>query len=140
MIGSSMPYNLEQLNVRIGRMAAETTEDIVRKEFVDEVKKEGWHSIRDRIHLEESLLEELTIEKRQLQQVVDTRCLTPAISRARQGFAVRGMFWEDTQKKLKQIAPSETLKILDEQIDWLHTRQKIFEEINAHTSLHNPTF
>ena len=140
MIGSSMSYNLEQLDVRVGRMAAETTEDIVRKEFVDEVKKEGWHNIIDRIQVEESVLEELTIEKRHLQQAMEKSCLNPAIARARQGFAVKGMFWENTQRNLNHVVPSETLKILDEQIDWLHTRQKIFEEINAHPSFHNPPF
>ncbi|KTD52964.1 hypothetical protein [Legionella quateirensis] len=138
MIGKCMPYALDQSNVRVGRMAAETTEDIIRKEFENELKKEGWHSIRERIQVEELVLDELTNEKHQLQQAVERSCLTPAIERARQGYSVRGVFWEEMQKNRKHVAPSETLKVLDEQIDWLNTRQKIFEEINAYTSINRP--
>ncbi|KTD33951.1 hypothetical protein Lmor_1933 [Legionella moravica] len=139
MLRRSMPHTKELSNVHIGRMAAETTEDIIRKELEDEIKKAGWQSIRDRIQAEELVLVDLSYEKHQLQLAMETSCLNPSIERARQGFAVRGLFWEEMQKNLNHIAPLENIQVLEEQIDWLNTRQKIFEEIQARPSIGAPS-
>lgn len=121
-------------NVRIGRMSAETLIESVKTELEMELKQDGWKTVQARLVLEELAREDLRWQQRQIHKEIEEKCLIPALNRAREGYSVRGMFWQQTQNQLVELDVQEKLREIDESIDWLDTRKKIIEEMAEYRS------
>jgi hypothetical protein len=124
-----------QGQVRIGRMSAETLIETVKKELEMEVKQDGLSTVKNRLMLEAIALDDLSMQQQQIQQAVKEQCLVPVLKRAKEGYSVRGLFWQQTENKLDVLVTQEKLKAIDESIDWLNTRKKIIDELENHFSL-----
>lgn len=117
--------------MEIGRMTAETSNETVRKEFNEELRRIGWQNLREKIGDEQAALSELIDQQQKIRREVYEHCVAPALSRAEQGYQVRGFFWQRSQENLNKIVNQESLKNIEESIDWLNTRQQIFEELDS---------
>lgn len=120
--------------VRIGRMSAETLIESVKTELEMELKQDGWKTVHARLVLEELAREDLNWQKRQIHKEIEEKYLIPALNRAKEGYSVKGMFWQHTQNQLVELDVQEKLREIDESIDWLDARKKIIEEMVEYRS------
>lgn len=116
--------------LRVGRMAAETQVEVVENELVSELKTVGLRQLKETIRAEQELLRELIRQRENDNQAIRTQCIEPALERSARGYNVGGLFWENTQRRLQEIVPSEVRIRREETIDWLSTRKKLFEELD----------
>ncbi|WP_298624291.1 hypothetical protein [uncultured Legionella sp.] len=118
-------------NINIGRMLAETKPETLKEELEKELKTDGWYIVQERLLHEASALENFIWEEKQIKKQIDELFLLPALKRAKQGYSVKGFFWQQTQQSLNELNIQEQLKEINESIDWLNTRQKIIKDLEA---------
>ena len=111
--------------LHIGRMPAEASEKIVEDELIDNLKTMGRHAFRETLVEENKILNLLLKKKQAYTQQIDKQVLFPllALSKTHQPVST----WNIHQKKLREIVDKETLMTLNENIDWLTVRQRLFK-------------
>ena len=124
------------LNVRVGQMAPTTKPESIKLELEIELQQNGPETLHKRMHAEELILEQLLATRSEVRQRIRSECLAPTTSRFIDGYSVSGLFWKTKQDALHQIISPNNYQKIEENIDWLMTRQKFFEQIKK--SPHSP--
>ncbi|KTC91406.1 hypothetical protein OQJ18_12795 [Fluoribacter dumoffii] len=114
--------------MRIGRMAPETTIDILAQELKAELKEKGIAQLQKNLEEEKKILKELQATHKESLERIKEICVTPAQDRFAQGYSIGGLFWEQKQKEMKRVATKELLEIREETIDWLKNRQELYNQ------------
>ncbi|QMT61814.1 hypothetical protein [Legionella sp. PC997] len=123
-------------NVRVGRMAPETTKDTIAKELQAELQEKGLAQVGKTLNQEKIILKELQEQQKESLQRIKELCVTPAQRRSAEGYNINGLFWHQKQQELKQIDTKEALQNREETIDWLKTRQDLYTVLKE---THNTT-
>ncbi|WP_454781599.1 hypothetical protein [Legionella sp. WA2022007384] len=123
-------------SVRVGRMAPETTRETIAQELQAELEEKGLVQLGKTLKEEQIILQELQASQEESLQRIKELCVTPAKKRAAEGYSINGLFWQQKQQDMTQIATKETLQIREENIDWLKTRQDLYAVLKER---HNKT-
>ncbi|HHF7367725.1 TPA: hypothetical protein ACPSKY_002866 [Legionella bozemanae] len=113
-------------NIRLGRMAPETTIDTIEQELHTELNEKGLIKLGKTLEEEQKILQDLQAKQKDSLNQIKEACVTPAQKRLAQGYSINGLFWSLKQKEMNQIATKEVLQIREETIDWLKARQELY--------------
>lgn len=115
--------------INIGRMPASVQPKKIESEFYQQLAVLGPHEMHHKRHQEKRALEDLKKQRDELKQRILKTCVEPSIARYAQGYSITGLYWQMRQKELKQIVLPEDYLAIEEQIDWLETRVKLFNNM-----------
>lgn len=126
---SNLPHHR---NIRLGRMAPETTVDVVEQEFKNELQEIGLVKLRETLEEEYKVLQDLQSKQTECLNKIAKICVTPVQKQIIQGKNIHGSFWNNMQKEMNQIETKDQLQIREEMIDWLKTRQTLYSAMQKH--------
>jgi hypothetical protein len=119
----------------IKQMAPTTPLFEVRKELHDEFLRVGKRALKQQIKAEQRILTSLKKQKEKISFQIDERCVAPIVNHCLEGNGINKSLWSKSQDQLREIISTEALHKMEQQIDWLATRQMFFKEIEKSSDL-----
>ncbi|AWN72951.1 hypothetical protein LEAN103870_04115 [Legionella anisa] len=119
-------YGKSMSTLRLGRMAPETTIDIIEQELHAELKEKGLVKLGKTLEEEQKILLDLQAKQKDNLNRIKEACVNPTQKRLAQGYSINGLFWSLKQKEMNQIATKEAMQTREETIDWLKARQDLY--------------
>lgn len=119
----------------IKQMSPNTPLSDVHKELQEDLVRLGKRALQQQIKAEHRALQSLRKQKERISFEIDEQCLAPVVKQCLDHGGISHSFWSKSQSRLKDIISPENLHQLEQQIDWLATRQSFFKEIDKSASL-----